>query len=488
MSLSLLNILSQEIVDQILNEGMQLLMNPGVRVKNMEALDLLAAGGANVNKETQVAQIPEKVIRKALETAPGSFYLYNLDGQQSIHYGGDDVHFDPGSAAVTVLASEEGEQRPPNTLDFVNFVKLVEALPQLDAQSTAFVCRDVPEGIGDMYRLYLALSYMNKPIITGAFGKDTWWTMWEMLTLVSGGEKELAEKPIAVFDVCPTPPLLWSDLTCQNLIDCARKGVPAELISMPLAGATAPVTLAGSVVQHTAESLSGIVIHQLAKPGSPIVWGGAPATFDMREGTTPMGDVGTWMIDLAYIQIGKELGLPTHTYMGSTDSKTLDMQSGLESAGGTILAALSGINMVSGAGMIDFLRCQSFEKLVIDAEAIGMAKRLVRGIDARQPTIALDLIQQSGHHADFLKRPETRKWFPKEFYLPSNVIDRGSLDAWVRNGKKSMFHRAQERVNSLLSGYSHSPLDDEKLAGLRKIAEKAAKKVGMDKLPLLPKN
>jgi trimethylamine--corrinoid protein Co-methyltransferase len=116
------------------------------------------------------------------------------------------------------------------------------------------VSADVVEEIGDLYRLYLALHFMRKPIVTGAFRKDTWWSMKEMLAAVAGGEQALAERPIAVFDVCPSPPLLWSDLTCQNLIDCARAMIPAELVSMPLAGATAPVTLAGALVQHTART------------------------------------------------------------------------------------------------------------------------------------------------------------------------------------------------------------------------------------------
>jgi hypothetical protein len=166
--------------------------------------------------------------------------------------------------------------------------------------------------------------------------------MKEMLTAVAGGADALAARPIAVFDVCPSPPLLWSDLTCQNLIDCARAGIPAELVSMPLAGATAPVTLAAAVVQHTAECLSGIVIGQLAEPGAKIVWGGSPAAFDMREGTTPMGDVGTWMIDCAYAQVGKSLGLPTHAYLGMSDAKVIDAQCGMESAGGTLLGDLKG--------------------------------------------------------------------------------------------------------------------------------------------------
>ena len=193
------------------------------------------------------------------------------------------------------------------------------------------------------------------------------------------GRQALAEKPQAVFDVCPSPPLIWSNFGAQNLIDLARAGVPAQMVSMPLAGAAAPVTLLGSVVQHAAECLSGITIHQLAKPGAPIVWGGAPAIFDMRQGTTPMGAVETAMIDAAYAQVGKSLGLPTHTYLGASDAKIVDAQAGLESGVTALIGALAGINMISGAGMLDFLACQSAEKLVVDAEAIAMAKRLLAG-------------------------------------------------------------------------------------------------------------
>lgn len=481
-----LNTLNDDLVKQIIDEALQLLVDPGVRVHNQEALILLADAGVEVNFETKIAFIPEDIVRSSLDSTPKEFELFDLNGKPVVHYGGDRVHFDPGSTAVTVLDSQTGEERPGNTADFVKFVKLVETLPQYDAQSTAFICRDVTEGIGDLYRLYLALSYMHKPIITGAFGIQSWWTMWEMLTAVAGGESELAAHPIAVFDVCPTPPLLWSNLTCQNLMDCARKGIPSELISMPLAGATSPVTLAAAVIQHAAESLSGIVIGQLARQGAPIVWGGAPAAFDMREGTTPMGDVGTWLIDMAYTQVGKSLGLPTHTYMGSSDAKLLDTQAGIESAGGTLLAALAGVNMVSAGGMIDFLRCQSFEKLVLDAEIIGLAKRLITGIEAHDQPIAVDLMRKSAHQANFLSSPHTHKWFRKELYIPSEILDRGSLDAWKKKGSRSAEDRARDRVESLLKKYQPSALPQELRNELRAITLRAAQANGMEALPPLP--
>ena len=480
-------ILSEDLIQQIIAEGFELLMDPGVRVHNSEALGLLADAGADVDFESQIAYIPRDIVEQALQTAPSEFYLHSLDGEPVVHYGADSVQFDPGSAAITVLDSETQRQRAPVTADFVKFVKLVETLPQLDAQSTAFICTDVPEEIGDLYRLYLALNYMRKPIVTGAFRKDTWWTMKDLLAAVAGGEEALAARPIAIFDVCPSPPLLWSDLTCQNLIDCAHYSIPSQLVSMPLAGATAPVTIAGAVVQHAAECMSGVTICQLAREGAPIVWGGSPAAFDMREGTTPMGAVGTWMIDCAYAEVGKALNLPTHAYLGMSDAKVVDAQCGLESAGGTFMAALAGVNMVSGAGMMDFESCQSFEKLAIDAEIIGMAKRLIAGVVARDEPIALGLMRELGHRADYLGQLHTMKWFSEEQYIPSSVIDRGSFDAWKKKGAKTAWERAQDRVDQLLVKYEPSPVSGALAGELRAITLGAAQKFGMDELPPLPR-
>jgi trimethylamine--corrinoid protein Co-methyltransferase len=477
-----LNLLSDELVKQIIEEGFALLMNPGIWVLNDEALSLLADAGAEVDMESKIAKIPEKIARQALESRPSEFYLYNLDGEQVVHYGGDSVQFTPGSGGITILDSETQRQRQALTEDLVKFVKLVEMLPQVDAQSTAFITSDVPEEIGDLYRLYLALNYMRKPIITGAFEKETWWTMKDMLVAVAGSEKELAEKPIAVFDACPSPPLKWSDITCQNLIDCAKNNIPAQLISMPMAGATSVVTLAGAVVQHTAESLSGVTINQLSKPGAPVVLGCSPSTFYMRKGTTPMGAIGTWMINCAYVQVGKELGMPTHSYLGMSDAKIVDAQCGLESSS-AFFPALAGANMISGPGMMDFESCLSYEKLVIDAEILGMAKRLIAGIDGRQTPIALDIIQELGHKAGYLAHPHTMKWFRAELYIPSEVIDRDTLEAWEKKGSKSTWERAQDRVDSLLTQYQPSPISDEIKKELHDLTTKAANKAGMKKLP-----
>lgn len=478
-----LELLSPELVQAVLDEAFQLLRSPGVKVQAPEARRLLAEAGADVDETAEVARIPEKLVRAALETTPHEFFLHNRAGEPVVRYGGDAVHFDPGSAGVHILDPETLEHRSAQTPDLVRLVKVAEMLPQYVAQSTAVVCNEVPKEIGDLYRLYLVLLHSAKPIVTGAFSTKTAPLMFDMLALLAGGRAALAEKPLAVFDVCPSPPLIWSEFGAQSLVDLARAGVPAEIVSMPLAGATAPVTLLGSVTQHAAECLSGITIHQLAQPGAPIVWGGAPAIVDMRSGTTPMGAVETAMIDASYAQVGKSLGLPTHTYLGASDGKVVDAQAGLESGITAMIGALAGINMISGAGMLDFLACQSAEKLVVDAEGIAMAQRLLEGVQLRTETLATAMFAGLDFKADFLKQKITRQLFATEQHLPSAVIDRGSIRAWQAAGSFDTFARAKARVAELLAAYERPVMPIEAERELGNMVAHLAREAGMEHLP-----
>jgi trimethylamine--corrinoid protein Co-methyltransferase len=476
-------ILSAEIILRVLDEAIQLIIKYGVKVKSLEARRLLLEAGADVNETEEIVQIPEKVIRKSLESVPHQFFLYDRCGNKSVDYGNDCVHFDPGSSGINILDSETLEHRPAISNDLIKLVKVAEQINQYEAQSTAVICSDVPKEVGDLYRLYVVLLFSKKSIVTGAFTIDTIKIMFEMLEIFAGGKENLAAKPQAIFDVCPTPPLIWNEISCQNLIDLARAGIPTQIVSMPLAGSTSPITLISSVVQHAAECLSGIAIHQLAKPGSPIVWGGAPAIFDMRYGTTPMGAIETAMIGAAFAQVGKSLNIPTHTYLAASDSKIVDAQAGMESGISAIIGSLAGINMISGAGMLDFLACQSTEKLVIDAEAIAMSKRLIDGIHLRNETLALELFEGFGFKADFLKHKFTRQLFDKEQYIPSSIIDRGSLHEWEQKGKLDTFQRAKIKVVELIEKYQRPEISIEKEKELKTLVESVCKKCGMDNLP-----
>jgi trimethylamine--corrinoid protein Co-methyltransferase len=242
----------------------------------------------------------------------------------------------------------------------------------------------------------------------------------------------------------------------------------------------------GAAVQQTAETMSGVAIHQLVHPGAPIVWGGAPAITDMRFGSTPMGAIETAMIDVAYAQVGKSLNMPTHTYLGASDSKLVDAQAGFESGMSALVGALAGVNMISGPGMLDFLRAQSLEKLVVDAEIIAMVKRLLRGVETDGEMLGSALIRAVGHHGNFLGQKHTRTWFAREQHIPSGVVDRGSLTAWQNGGSQTAADRACDQVRNLLSAYQPRPMSDEVRRALREITESAARQFGMDHLPLLP--
>jgi len=478
-----LRILSPELVPQIIDEAFQLLVNPGIKVQLKEARELLADAGARVDEEREVVHIPEEVARKALETVPHEFYLHNQDGEPTVHYGGDSVHFDPGSSGVSVLDADTMQHRPATTHDLIKVIKIADSLWQYDAQSTALVCSEIPKEIGDLYRLYLVLLFSRKPVVTGAFSTRNTSAMIDMLAIFAGGRDALAQKPTAVFDVCPSPPLIWSQFGSQSLIDLARAGIPAQIVSMPLAGAAAPVTLLGSVVQHAAECISGMTIHQLARPGSPIVWGGAPAIMDMRHGSTPMGAVETAMIDAAYAQVGKMFDFPTHAYLGASDAKVVDYQAGMESGTTAMIGTLAGINMISGAGMLDFLACMSPEKLLIDAEAIGMAKRMFKGMQVHTDPLATDMFEGINFKGEFLKLRITRQLFKEEQYMPSAVIDRGSIRSWQQMGATDTFTRAKTQLQGLLHDYQPPDLPSEQVAELQKLVSGLAKEAGMDQLP-----
>ena len=426
----------------------------------------------------------EEIIQKALKTTPKSFQLYDVLGNETNDFSGSNVHFTPGSAALHILDYQTNEIRNPSTQDYIDYVKVVSGLEHIASQSTALIPNDVHEKISDSYRLFLSLLYCEKPVVTGTFTIESFEVMKDFQLAVRGNEKSLKEKPLTVFSCCPTSPLKWSKATSQNVLDCAEYSIPVEFISMPLSGFIAPVTLVGSLIQHTAETLSGIVISQLANPGTPILYGGSPAIFDVRYETTPMGAIETMMIDCAYNEIGKFLGIPTQAYISLSDAKQLDAQAGLESGMGATLAALSGINNISGPGMLDFESCISLEKLVLDNEICGMCLRMAEGIEPKDDFPSLPIFEELLSENHLLISKHTRKHLRKEHYFPGNVINRANRPRWIEEGKTTLNERAHQEVEKLLQDYQPSNLSQEIKTDLIKTMKKEAKKFGQDELPI----
>ncbi len=478
-----LRFLSDELIEKIVGEAREILCKLGVEIHNKDILFMLGEHGAKVEMDRYHVFLTDEIIESALKAVPKSFKLYDVLGNETHHFSDYNVYFTPGSAALNILDYETNEIRKPKTTDYVRYVKVVSQLDNIASQSTAFIPADVCEKISDSYRLYLSFLYCEKPIVTGTFTMEAFNIMKEFQVIIRGSKEELKSKPLTIFSCCPTSPIKWSNVTSQNVVDCANFSIPVEFVSMPLSGFMAPVTLVGTLIQHTAETLSGVVISQFTNPGTPILYGGSPAIFDVRYETTPMGAVETMMIDCAYNEIGKYLGMPTQGYISLSDSKQLDAQAGLESGVGATLAALCGINNISGPGMLDFESCQSLEKLVLDNEICGMTIHLLKGIEPKEDFPSLPRFQELLKEQHLLISEHTRRYLNEEFYFPGVVIDRASRTRWQEEGSITLLERAHGEVERIIKNYVSSRLQDDTKKELTKLMTEEAHLYGMRNLP-----
>jgi trimethylamine--corrinoid protein Co-methyltransferase len=475
-----LELLPADAVAPIVEEALLALERVGVRVENRSATGLLLAAGAS-ERQGRI-HVSERLVRSALSTAPPRFALHDRAGAAAVELGAGRTSFNPGSAAIYRIdgpIGAPGRRRAATTSDVVELVRRVDALPHFAAQATALVPGDVPHEIADRWRLLLALEHGRKPVVTGTFAKDGFAPMLDLLVAVRGGHAALRQRPLALFDCCPTSPLTWSDLTAAALVDAARAGVPANLVAVPMTGATAPVTLRGALVQLAAENLAGVALHQSAAPGAPLVWGGAPAAFDMRHGTAAMGAIESAMLNVANAQIGRALGLPTHGYLGLSDAKSADYQAGMESASGALLGALAGIDLISGPGLLDYLLSQSFEKLLLDHEACAAALRCARGIALAEGE-TVELLGELARAGELLSHPHTRRHWKDELSVVSTLLDRRSYGDWEAAGALT----AADRARAALDRRAPAPELEAGLAReLRAIVAADAARHGIDALP-----
>ena len=468
-----LRTLTDEQITTIHKHALNILEESGVCFHSEQALRILEEAGAIVDYASKTARLGEKMVIDAINMTPESFFLHNRFNEPVAEIGGNHVHFDPGSATIRFLEADGKTIRPTLGSDLIKIAQVTEAMKNISLCSTALTPSDIPEILGDCFRVYILLKNSTKPFIGGAFSADGVKLIHEFLSIGAGGSEQLKKRPRMVLDVCPTAPLQWSGIACANILDASRLGIPIEFISVPMIGASAPATLAGCVVLHTVETLSGITLAQTVSPGIPIVYGGAPMYFDMRYLTTSLNSIETNLIGTSYAQMAKYYGIPTHTYAALSDAKAVDAQAGLETAMSGVIALLSGINIISGPGVMDFCNTFSLEKLVIDNEICGMAKRYAKGILFTNETLAVDLIKEINHTGDYINTAHTRAWFKKEPYLPSKIIDRKMYGMWSDDGSKNTFELAKEVVADILETKPVKKLDPEIEKALDEIWERA---------------
>lgn len=478
-----LRFLDDKLADRIIDEAKIVLAEIGVEIQDAEATALLAEHGASIDGKDGRVRITPEMVDGAVDSAPSTFSLFDVLGEKTHEFSGERVHFTPASSAIRILDSVSGEARVPVTADYLTYAKVVAGLPGIDALSTAFIPSDVHDAVSDSYRLFLSLLTCEKPVVTGAFSVEGFAVMHDLLCAVRGSGDALREHPLAIFTCCPTSPLKWTHEGSGNLMDCAREGIPVEIIPVPLSGFMAPVTMVGTLVQHTAEVLSGVVMGQLVRPGTPLLFGGCPAIFDIRYESAPMGAAESMMIACGAAEIGRRLGLPTQGYIGLSDAKTLDAQAGLESAMGTTLAALSVFDNVSGPGMLDFINCHSTVKLVVDHEICVMSRRIRAGMTPRDDFPSLPHFQELLSEGHLLISDHTMSHLREEIVFPGPVIDRAGRARWLEEGSTSLQDRSMAEVDRIVADHEPSRLSENARRDLEERMLAAATTCGMDGLP-----
>jgi trimethylamine--corrinoid protein Co-methyltransferase len=446
--------LDDELILRILDEAKRVLAEVGMEIRGPEMRRRLLAAGLPSDAAGERVLFPRDVVEAAIASAPSSFVLYDRDGAAHADLGGDRVHFVPGSSGLKVLDHRTGEVRLATTSDFVEYVRLADGLENIAYLATAFSTNDDIEAqVSDAWRLLLVLTNSKRPVVSGAFTEHGVPRMVEMMQLFRTDRADLIARPMSIFTITATGNFRYSEDSCQNLIDCVEAGVPVEIVPVTLMGLIAPVSIVGATVFHTIDVLAGITMAQVIRPGAPVLFGGAPATFHMKIASSPMAAIEALRLDTAYVAVARSLELPTQAYMALSDGKILDAQAGAETFGSALLAALAGVNSVSGPGMLDFLLVFSLPKLLFDDEMCAQALRFVREIRPLDDLPVRPLIDQLMADQHLIMAEHTTAHWPAELYLPSPIVDRDNREAWLRQGGRDTAQRAASEVDRRLATY-----------------------------------
>ena len=480
-----LNILSDDLIARILDEAKRILAETGMEIRGPAMRQRLLDHGLPLDASGQRVLFPRAVVEQAIADAPTSFLLYDRDGNPHADIGGDRVHFVPGSSGLKVLDHRTGETRLANSTDFVEYVRLGDGLKNIPYLATAFSTNaDIEAQVSDAWRLYMCLTNSRKPVVSGAFTEHGVPRMVALMELFRHDRFDLIARPMSIFTITATGNFRYSEDSCQNLIDCVEAGVPVEIVPVTLMGLIAPVTIVGATVFHTVDVLAGITMAQVIRPGAPVLFGGAPATFHMKSASAPMAAIEALHLDVAYVAVAKALGLPCQAYMALSDAKLLDAQAGAETFGGALLAALAGVNSVSGPGMLDFVLVFSLAKLVFDDEMCGQALHFVREVRPLDDLPAGELVRQlmADHH--LIMAPHTLEHWPRELYLTGPVIDRENREGWLKRGGKDAYGRACDEVERRLAEYRPIETDPAVVGEMQRIIRSGL--VAQETLPELP--
>lgn len=452
-------VLSQEQVKQVHHATLDVLSRTGVRIQCEEALQLLRDAGCHVEQEDLV-KFPSYLVQWAIDACPEKVFVYDRLGNPKLSLGGHNTYFGLGPTLLNIIDPQTGERRRFLKEDTAKAAKIVDALANIDWVMGLGTISDLPYEYSDRHEFEAMLRNTIKPIVTWSYTKEGLQDIIEMASAVVGGLEKLIQKPFILSYSEPISPLTQDEEATKKLLLAAQYGIPIIHTPCPQGGATAPVILAGEIVQANAENLGSLVIAQLKRKGVPFFVGGVLSIMDMSTASLAYGAPEKDLILSAYMDIAHYYGIPTWGTAGCTDSKILDGQAAIEATFSCLFSSLSGANLVHDTGYMESGKTGSLEMIVMVDEIIGYIKRIMRGIRVDEETLATEIINDVGAGGNFLTHEHTLKHFKDEIWEPT-LADRQLYSRWVDDGSKTMSDRIRDKVRHILHTHVSHPFPEK---------------------------
>ena len=462
-------VLSDDQIEEIHLATLEVLRRTGVVVKEPEGRELLKKAGCWVDGER--VRIPAHLIEWAIRMTPPRVVLCDRNGGPAMFLERNKVYYGTGSDTPNVVDPYTGERRPAVLADIENISKVVDFLPNISFLMCMGIASDVNGAISDIHHFDAMVNNSTKPIVFTAWDLNNLKDIIAMAEAVAGGAEALQRNPFLALYTEPISPLQHAVEAAQKLLWMAEKGLPVVYTPGLMTGASGPVTAAGGLVQGNAELLSGFLMAQLKREGTPLIYGGGVLSIDMRTALMSYASP-EWMLNTcALTDMARYYRLPMFHFAGCTDSKTFDQQAALEGSLWMVLAALSGGNLVHDVGYIDNGLTASFQMLVTMDEVAGLVKRIMGGIEVSDETMAIDVIDEVGPAGHFLSTDHTYRHF-KENWFPK-LFDRSTYETWRTNGGTTLGERAAAKAQEILETHQPEALSDRVKAELKSIVQQA---------------
>jgi len=466
------NLFTDDEINEIHLATLEVMGKTGLFVEDEEALAIFDGGRANINRESRIVKFPPYVVEDAIRSAPPKILLYGRNPRHDFLVEGNRVGFTNFGEGIFVNDLSTGEQRSSTKQDTADAAHLVDYLENFDICQRAVGARDKPPEALPVHNAEAVLTHTSKPCVIGPVDREPLKWVIEVAAAVVGGKERLKERPILSFNTCPTSPLRLLGPFCRIVIDAVRFGITPNILSMAMAGASAPVSLAGAIVLQNAEVLGGIVLSQLVRKGASVLYGSTTTIMDLKITTSPMGCPEIGMVSAAAAKLAQYYGIPSWVAGGWGDSKLPDAQAGHEKTLTALLPALAGANIIYGSGSLEMGITLDWAQLVMDNEFVGMIKHVVKGIPVTDETLAADVIHEVGPFGDFISHEHTRKHM-KTMQSQPKLIDRRRRDFWQQMGGTDLAQRAREEAKYILKTHKPDPLPPEVLSSIRSIVEAA---------------